>query len=190
MITTGNGMLAAYASTLRAQWGWMLALGVCLLILGIIAVADSLAFTVASMLLFGWILVIAGVVAGIQAIRHRGSGHVFLFVLNAVLSIVLGVMLIRSPLGGAAIFTLLLAMYFLVAGVFRAVTAFSMHGLRGWGWVLFDGVITLVLGILIWAQWPVSGLWVIGLFIGIDLIVVGWSQMMLALAVRALPKTG
>ena len=180
--------LTEYVSSLRAQWGWMLALGVCVLILGILAVIYALAFTIASVLVFGWILVIAGIVGGIQAIRHRANGHLFLFVLNAVLSIVLGVMLLRNPVTGALVLTLLLAMYFLVAAVFRIVMAFRMRGVPGWGWLLFDGIITLILGILIWAHWPVSGLWVIGLFIGIDLIVVGWSEVMMALAVRAIRK--
>lgn len=191
MNTIGNAATAtfnSYASTLRAQWGWMLVLGACLLVLGILAVIYSLAFTIASVLVFGWILVIAGIIGGVQAIRHRANGHLFLYVLNAVLSIVLGVMLLRSPVAGAVMLTLLLAMYFIVAAVFRIVAAFHMRGVSGWGWMLFDGIITLILGILIWSQWPVSGLWVIGLFIGIDLIVVGWSQVMMALAVRTLPK--
>ncbi|MBS0380920.1 MAG: HdeD family acid-resistance protein [Proteobacteria bacterium] len=192
MNTTGNaatGMFSEYASAVRSQWGWMLVLGICLLILGILGVIYSLAFTITSVLVFGWILVIAGIIGGIQAIRHRKTtDHVFLYVLNAVLSIVLGVMLLRSPVAGAVILTLLLAMYFIVAAVFRIVMAFRMRGVPGWGWMLFDGIVTLILGILIWAQWPVSGLWVIGLFIGIDLIVVGWSQIMMAFAVRTIPK--
>lgn len=191
MNTSGNtetGQFAAYASTLRAQWGWMLVLGLCLLVIGALAIIYSLAFTIASVVVFGWILVIAGIISGIQAIRHRASGHLFLYVLNAVLSIVLGVMLLRNPVAGALILTLLLAMYFVVAAAFRLVTAFHMRRISGWGWMLFDGIVTLILGILIWAQWPVSGLWVIGLFIGIDLMVVGWSQVMMGLAVRRLPK--
>ncbi len=108
-----------------------------------------------------------------------------LHVLNAVLSIVVGLMLIRHPLAGALVMALLLAAYFTVAGIFRIVAALSMR-IRGWGWALADGIITLILGILVWAQWPVSGLWIIGLFIGIDLIVVGWSEVMLAVAARSL----
>lgn len=79
--------------------------------------------------------------------------------------------------------TLLLAAYFTVAGIFRIVDALSLR-LPHWGWALANGIITLIFGILVWAQWPVSGLWIIGMFIGIDLIVTGWTQVMLALAVR------
>ncbi len=77
----------------------------------------------------------------------------------------------------------------MVAGVFRIVAAWSTYA-PGRGWVNFDGVVTLVLGLMIWARWPVSGLWVIGLFIGIDLIIAGWPQVMTAMAVRRLPAPG
>lgn len=181
-----TGAFAGLAAELRRNWGWLLALGICLLILGIIALLDSIFVTVISMLFFGWILVIAGIVEGVQAFRHRSGGHLFLHLLNAALAIVVGALLLRRPLAGAVVMTLLLAMYFAVAGIFRIVAALSVR-VPGWGWALFNGIVTLILGILIWARWPVSGLWVIGLFIGIDLIIVGWSQVMTATAVRALP---
>lgn len=188
MNTTSANSVASAAAEMRKRWGWLLVLGICLLILGIIALADSVAVTVVSTLFFGWVLIIAGIVETIQAFRHRSSGRLFLHVLNAVLAIVVGIMLLRNPVQGAMIFTLLLAVYFVVAAVFRIVMAFKLRDAPGWGWTLFDGIVTLILGILIWVQWPVSGLWVIGLFIGIDLIVVGWSQVMTALALRAIPK--
>lgn len=172
---------------LRRNWGWLLALGILLVILGIIAIGDSVSFTVVSMFFFGWMLLIAGIIEAVQAFRHRRSGHLFWHALNAVLAIVVGIMLLGHPLAGALVMTLLLAAYFTVAGIFRIVMALSMR-IRGWGWRLLDGIITLILGILVWAQWPVSGLWVIGLFIGIDLIFMGWSEVMLALGVRALPS--
>lgn len=170
----------------RRNWGWLLALGIVLVVLGIIALADSVAVTVVSMFLFGWLLLIAGIIEAVQAFRHRRAGHLFLHALNAVLSIIVGLMLLRHPLAGALVMTLLLAVYFTVAGIFRIVAALAMR-IRGWGWALADGIITLILGILVWTQWPVSGLWIIGLFIGIDLIITGWSEVMLALAARSLP---
>jgi uncharacterized membrane protein HdeD (DUF308 family) len=172
---------------IRRHWKWLLLFGILLLILGVIALVDSVSVTVISMLLFGWILLIAGIIEAVQAFRHRHSGHLLLHVLNAVLSIVVGVMLLRHPLAGALVMTLLLAAYFTVAGIFRIVAA-SSNRIPGWGWMLTNGVITLVLGLLIWAQWPVSGLWIIGLFIGIDLIFTGWAQIMLATAIRTLPS--
>ncbi|MDE3180604.1 MAG: HdeD family acid-resistance protein [Acidobacteriota bacterium] len=181
-----DGSLSTFSSIsheLRRNWGWLLALGILLLILGIIAIVDSVSFTVISMFLFGWVLLVAGIIEAVQAFRHRRGGHLFLHALNAALSIIVGLMLIRHPLAGALVVTLLLAAYFTVAGIFRIVYALSFR-VKAWGWALADGVITFILGIFVWLQWPVSGLWIIGLFIGIDLIVAGWSEVMLAVAAR------
>lgn len=174
---------------IRRGWGWLLAIGIILVILGIIALVDSIAVSIVSMILFGWILVVTGIVEAVQAFRHRGHGHFFLHLLNAIFSIVVGVMLLRNPLAGSIIATLLLASYFVVLGIFRIGTALTVR-VPGSGWALVDGIISLILGILVWAQWPESGLWIIGLFIGINLITTGWSEVMLAIAVRRLaPKT-
>ncbi|HXS27867.1 MAG TPA: HdeD family acid-resistance protein [Steroidobacteraceae bacterium] len=179
-------MFPSLASELRKHWGWLLALGILLTILGIIALVDSVTASVVSMLVFGWILVIAGIIEGVQTVRHRGNGHLFLHLVNTVLAIVVGVMLLRRPVAGVVFITLLLAIYFIVAGVFRIAMAWSAR-VPGWGLGLLNGIVTLILGILIWAHWPGSGLWVIGLFIGIDLIFVGGAQIMTALALRSLP---
>lgn len=170
---------------LRRNWGWHLAMGSALVLLGIIALIDSVAVTVVSMVIFGWLLLLGGVIEGVQAFRHRRGSHFFLHLLNAALAIVVGLMLLRNPLASSLVMTLLMAVYFLVAGIFRIFTALTVQ-ITGSGWMLVDGIITLILGILVWAQWPMAGLWIIGLFIGINLITYGWSQMMLAFALRRL----
>lgn len=190
MSPTVNSSLPIFFSNWREyhrNWGWLLALGVVSIILGLIALVDSVLATIVSMIWFGWVLLIAGIVEAVQAFRHRRSGHVFLHSLNAVLSFVMGLILLRHPLAGALVMTLLLAAYFTVAGIFRIVNALTLR-LPSWGWGLANGIITLILGILVWAQWPISGLWIIGLFIGIHLIFTGWAQVMLASAVRRLPS--
>lgn len=187
-LNTWPGAFAANLQELRRNWGWLLLWGILLIILGIVALGDAVLVTFISMFIFGWVLLIAGVVEAVQAIRHRkaGPGHLLLHVLNAVLGIVVGTMLLRNSLAGALIITLLLAAYFTVAGVFRIVAALAMR-IPGWGWALASGIITLILGILVWARWPLSGLWVIGLFIGIDLIIAGWAQVALAIGARRFP---
>jgi len=167
----------------RHNWGWFLALGIISILLGTIALVDSVAVTVISMIFFGWILVIWAIFEAIQIIRHRRGWHVLLHTLNAVLSLVVGLMLIRNPVGGALIITLLLAAYFTVSGIFRIVAALTLRTPE-WGWTLTSGVISLILGILVWDRWPVNALWIIGFFIGIHLIFTGWAEVMLALAVR------
>lgn len=171
---------------LHRHWGWLLLWGIVLIALGLIALGDSIYVTVISMFVFGWVLLIAGVVETVQAIRHRKTGHMFVHVINAVLAIVVGVMLLRNSLAGALVITLLLSVYFTVAGIFRIIAALMVR-VPGWGWTLTGGIITLILGILIWVRWPASGLWVIGMFIGIDLILLGWAQVALALRARRVP---
>lgn len=168
---------------LHRHWGWWLALGFSLIVLGFLALSWSVLFTMVSVIFFGWILLIAGVMESIQAFRQRRWGGFLLHLLNGILSLVVGLLFLLNPGAGALILTLLLAMFFIVAGIFRTVAALHLR-YPTWGWQLFSGIVTLILGILIWAQWPVSGLWVIGLFVGIDLIFSGWARVMLALAAR------
>ena len=175
-----------WTGTLRRQTKWLFIIGALLVLLGLLALTDAVAVTVFSMFLFGWILLAAGVLEAIQAVRHRQSGHLLVHVLNAVLALVVGYILVRDPVAGAAAFTFLLAAYFTVAGVFRIVAAVSQRG-AGWAWLFSSGIVSLILGVLIWFRWPLAALWIIGLFIGIDLIVTGWSQIMLATLLRRLP---
>ncbi len=170
---------------LRRNWGWLLALGALLVFLGAIALVDSVAVSVISMIFFGWVLVVAGIVQAVQAFRHRKGSHFFPHVLNAVFSFIVGLMLLRNSLAGLLVITLLLAVYFIVSGIFRIVAAATIR-VPGSGWTLANGIISLVLGILVWAHWPVGALWIIGLFIGINLIATGCSQVMLAFSVRRL----
>jgi len=171
---------------LHRNWKWPLALGVALILLGGFALIDSVAVSIISMVFFGWILLLAGVIEAVQTFRHHKGGHFFLHLLNTVFAIVVGLMLLWNPLAGSLVLTLLMAAYFLVAGTFSILTSLTAP-MPGSGWMLVDGIITVMLGILVWAQWPTAGLWIIGLFIGINLITSGWSQVMLALALRRLP---
>ncbi len=183
---TAPSIFHAGIHEMRRHWGWLLLWGIVLIVLGAIALAESVLVTVVSMFLFGWVLLIAGIVEAVQAIRHRKSGHLFLHVMNAVLGIVVGIMLLRNSLVGALVVTLLLSVYFVVKGIFRIVSALAVRAPCR-GWALTSGVITLILGILVWARWPVSGLWIIGMFIGIDLVFLGWSRVTLAMALRRNP---
>jgi uncharacterized membrane protein HdeD (DUF308 family) len=169
----------------RQRWGWFIALGLVSLLLGIIAILDSFVATIASMFVFGWLLLIAGVVEAVHVFRDRKGGHLFLNSLNAVLSFVVGLILLEYPVPGAMMLTVLLTVFFIVTGAFRIVSALSLR-FPHWGWALVNGVITLLLGIMVWAHWPSSALWVIGLFIGINLILAGWAQVMHGSGVRRL----
>ncbi len=168
---------------LRRHSGWFLALGIILIILGIIALAYVVLATIVSVLVFGILLLIGGVIELIHAFRTHRWGGFFLHLLTGLLGIVVGWMFVRHPVAGALTLTLLLGAFFLVEGIFRLAGAFFLRFPR-WGWAVFGGMITGVLGILLLLQWPVSALWFIGLAIGIDMIFRGWAWVMLALIAR------
>ncbi|MGA8571444.1 MAG: HdeD family acid-resistance protein [Desulfobaccales bacterium] len=171
---------------LQKNWGWLLALGIISIVLGILALGSSVFFTIASMIFFGWILLIMGILELVYSFWQRHWGGFFLHLLNGILASVVGVIMIGNPAASALFLTLMLAMFFMVAGLFRIITSLAMR-FPSWGWRLFNGIISLLLGILLWVQWPWSGLWAIGMFIGVDLIFSGWGSVMLALAARDLP---
>ena len=160
---------------LRARSGWIVAVGIVLELLGIAAIAFNL--------LFAWLLVFAGVAQLFHAFSHRDWQGFLLDLLLGVLYVVTGLLLLQSPLQAAETLTLLMAAFFFVSGLFRVGAAIGTH-LPHRGWVVLSGVVNVVLGGLILAQWPASGLWVIGLFVGIDLVFGGMSLVMLGLSLR------
>lgn len=168
----------------RHNWGWMFTAGCLMIILGAMAIAYSMIFTVVSVMFIGWLLIIGGILEGIHAFQHRESGHLFLWVLEALLAVVAGALLLRSPEVGALVVTLLLASYFVIAGIFRIVASLALR-FPSWQWMLLNGVITLALGIVVWGGWPATGFWVLGLFVGVSLMFSGWARVMLALALKS-----
>ncbi len=166
-------------------WGWFLAFGIAVLVLGIAAVVRAVTATVASMLFFGWLLVLASGIEIAQAVMVGHWAGFFQHLLAAVLFGITGLLIVMRPLISAEVATVFMAMFFLIGGLFQLVGAVAV-ALPGWGWQAADGVITFVLGLLVLAQWPASGLWVIGLFVGIDLIFYGCAWIALALGLRAM----
>lgn len=163
--------------------GWFLALGILLIIAGSLAIIYDVAATMLSVLFFGWLLIAAGAIEAVQSFWQAKWGGFFLHLVLGILGVVVGFHLVSSPAAGALLLTLIMGVYFMVIGIFRAVTALTMR-FPNWGWVLLSGVISFILGLMIRQQWPYSGLFIIGLFIGIDLLFSGWSYVMLALAAR------
>jgi uncharacterized membrane protein HdeD (DUF308 family) len=174
------------ADELRRHSGWFLALGIILVLLGVIALAFAVLTTIVSVLIFGWLLLIGGAIEVIHAFRTRRWGGFFLHLLTGLLGIVVGWLFVRHPVAGALTLTLLLGAFFLVEGIFRLTAAFSLR-FPHWAWTVVGGVLTAVLGILLLLQWPVSSLWFIGFAIGIDMIFRGWAWMTMALTIRRAP---
>jgi uncharacterized membrane protein HdeD (DUF308 family) len=178
-----NLAIVQVRSELAHEWGWFLAFGVVLALLGLVAVVRSFAATVASMMFFGWLLVAAGVVefAGAFMVGHW-TGF-FLHLLAAILFIVTGLLVLVRPVISAEMATLAISMLFLVGGLYQVVASVVAQ-LPGSGWEVLNGVIALIMGVVLLLEWPISGLWAIGLFVGIDLIFSGCSWVALALDLR------
>jgi uncharacterized membrane protein HdeD (DUF308 family) len=166
-------------------WGWFLAFGIGLVVLGVAAVLRSIAATVASMLFFGWLLVLASGIEIAQAVMVGHWAGFFYHLLAAILFGITGLLFVTRPVISAEVTTVAMAMLFLIGGLFQLIGSLAVAP-PGWGWQAADGIITFVLGLLVLAQWPASGLWVIGLFVGIDLIFYGGAWIALALALRAM----
>jgi len=167
------------------NWGWFLAFGIVLLLLGIAAIVRSVTSTVVSMVFFGWLLVFAGLIEFADAFMVGKWAGFFLHLLVAILFAVTGVLMLVRPVISAEAATFLMSMFFLFSGLYQLVAALVTH-LPGWGWQAVNGVVTSILGFLLLAQWPVSGLYAIGLFVGIDLIFFGWAWVALALDLHKL----
>ena len=170
---------------LQKNWGWLLALGIVCVILGTIGLGMTFVLTMASVLFFGILLLIGGGVQFVQAFKCKGWKGIVWHVLIAILYVAAGVVVVGNPLGASVILTLFLAGMLIVVGLVRIVMAFQMRGFKNWIWPLLGGIISIILGAVIMAGWPVSGLWVIGLFVAIELIVNGWCYILVALAARA-----
>ncbi len=178
-----------YTDILAKHWGWFVFWGLCLVLLGTGAIYASVFTTLASVIFLGIVFCVASVFMLINTFKfwlHKGIsffGHLLL----SILYFIAGVMLLVTPLQSAISLTLLLGIFFIAVGIYRII--FSLYAkLPRWGWILLSGIITTILGVLILAQWPSSGLYVIGLFVGIDILLIGWSYIMLGLFSRTAAK--
>jgi len=171
------------AKQLCSKWGSFLGVGIVLVLLGALALLSVFFTTLASVVLLGVILVGAGIAQFIHAFWAPEWKGFFVELFLGILSAVVGGLMVMNPVIGAIALTLMLASYFIASGLFRIATALFSH-IEHWGWLLFNGIITLILGILLIMQWPMSSLWVLGTFIGIDLILSGWSNIFFSFTLR------
>ena len=175
------------------DWWWFLLLGLGMILLGVIALGNAAFTTVTAVVLFGVLLIVAGIGEILTAFwAGRWSGFL-LHLLVGVLYLVAGFFVVdveeagERQVGVALALTMLLAAMLIVSGIFRVVSAMVLQ-FPQWGWVLLNGVVSILLGVMIYKQWPASGLWVIGVFIGIELIFNGWTWVATALNLRTLSE--
>jgi uncharacterized membrane protein HdeD (DUF308 family) len=169
---------------LHASWGWFVALGIALILLGAACILGEMAATLITVVVLGWLLLISGIVTLVHAFQTRTWSGFLLYLLSALLRLFTGFVLIRFPLGGALGITVLLALLFVVGGAFRAIGAGKLRFPR-WGWAVASGIISVALGIMLLVQFPASSLWFIGLAVGVDLVFEGTSLVALGTALHA-----
>lgn len=169
---------------LRAKWGWIVALGVVYVIVGIIALGSLFMATVATVLIVGIMMIIAGVAEVINSFQIKTWGKFLLWLMLGVLYIIAGLAAWDNPLLTAVWLTLLLGIVLAASGLMRVFLGFSMKEGKPWIWVVVSGVITLILGIIILAHWPISSLWALGIFLGVDLVFAGASWIAIGMGLR------
>jgi len=170
---------------IRGRWVWLLVLGIALVAFGMFAIAAPLISTLATVLTIGVLLIMGGAAQLVGAFWTRDWSGFFLVLLMGVLYVVVGVLFLNRPLEAMAAVTLLLACVLLVGGAFRTIVS-AWYQFPQWGWVFVGGLLQLAMGLLIWQGWPATSLWVVGLFVGIDMIFTGWTWVALALRLKRL----
>jgi uncharacterized membrane protein HdeD (DUF308 family) len=172
------------AEGIRRSWGWLLALGIAYVIMGLVIAGSPMAATIAVDILIGFVLIIGGVVSIIGAFFTGDWKRFLLVLLSGILYLVVGVLLLKNPMAGVLTLTLLLAAFLLVEGFFKIIHAFQMKPAPNWVWLLVSGVASVILGVMIWGQFPQSGAFIIGLLVGIYFLINGITMVMFSFALK------
>jgi uncharacterized membrane protein HdeD (DUF308 family) len=175
------------AAAVRAHWRLFVAQGVLMIVLGALAIALPNLSTLAIELLIGWLFVVGGALRAAAAWRARRFPGFGWSLATAVLALLLGIVLLAGPAQGVLTLTIVLVAFFVLEGIVAILLAleFRRH-LRHWAWTLLSGLVDLVLAYLIWQGWPATATWAIGLLVGINMLFMGWSLVMTAIAARTL----
>ena len=183
-----DSMEASAVRNLESSTGMLIVLGILTLILGVLAMGAPLMTGVAVSMIVGILVVIGGIARTIFAFRAESWGQGILAFLLGALTVVCGLVMVGRPLFGLASLTLVLAAYFLVDGIFEIVAGFKMKPAPGWIWMVFGGVISALLGFMIWRQGPISGAWAIGILVGIKLVFMGFEMIFVGSAGGSVAK--
>ena len=179
-------MTEAIVAGVKRASGWSIVLGILMILVGMIAILAPLIAGVVIVYVVAWSAIFNGGAQLVYGFRSHSGGRLVLEILLGLLYIVAGAFILLHPAGGLLALTLIIASFLLVYGVVALVLAFQMRPHTGWVWVLFDAIVTILLGALIWAHWPINSEWVVGTLVGISFIASGVSRLMLSLAVRKL----
>lgn len=163
---------------LTQKWKWFVGLGFVSLIIGVLCLIDTVFVTLAMVIILGILLIVAGLAQIIHACYVKGWNSFLWSALYGIIYLIGGILLMREPVSGSVIITVFLGICFCFGGIMRMVIGFNHKGMRGWGLLIFSGILALILGFILFA-YPISGLWFIGFMVGFDLIFIGaaWIQL-------------
>jgi uncharacterized membrane protein HdeD (DUF308 family) len=172
---------------ISGKWGWYLALGLFLIVLGWIATGMAVATTLISVTVLGWILILAGAGLIVMSFLTANWGGFLLSLAAGALSFIAGIAILNSPVEGAVAVSLMFGAILVAVGIFRSIASIVTQFPK-WGWALLSGIASIVLGVMLLGNWQNSTLWFVGLYIGIDLIIHGFSWVMFATGLHSAAK--
>ena len=179
------GTISASSTEIRDKWGWFVAVGVAFVVLGTIAFLNVFVATVASVYFIGLLMLIGGAIQIAEAFGVKSWGSFLIWLLSGILYAAAGILAFMNPLLASLELTLALAIVLVASGLMRIWIGIKERPGNNWGWIVAAGVVTLILGIIVALGWPVNSLWVLGLFLAVDLIFQGWSFIAFGLALRS-----
>jgi uncharacterized membrane protein HdeD (DUF308 family) len=179
-----NAASPSLSTAVRRSLGWSIAISIFMILAGLLAILIPPVAGIAITVFVGWLLVVSGIFHLVYAWHIRSKGSLTWELIVGLVYLLAGIFLLMHPVAGLATLTLALAIYLFVEGVLEFVMAFNLRPHRGWGWLLLDGIITLILAIMIWRTWPFSAAWVLGTLIGISMLFSGTSRLMLSIHAR------
>ncbi len=172
-------------SGLDRNWSWLFGLGILFIFLGCLGLSMVVGLTLMSIFLLGVLFEIAGIAQLIDVVKSRGWQASLWHALIALFYIILGSFIIFDPILASSIITLLIAWTLVIIGLSRLMMAMSLRThTTGWLFLLLSSIASIILGVLIIAEWPISGLWVVGLFISIELLINGWAYVFFSIVIR------
>jgi uncharacterized membrane protein HdeD (DUF308 family) len=177
-------MASSMTADVHKATTWSIVLSALMITAGVLAIGVPAIAGIAFTAIVGWLLIVSGLLHLAFAWRGGRPGVVVWEILLGIVYGGIGFYLLASPVAGLASLTLAIATYLLIEGVLEFVLSFQLRPAPGSGWLLVDGVITLVLAVMIWSTWPSSAAWVVGTLVGISMLFSGITRLMLSMAVR------
>jgi len=188
MTTATQDDLSFFEENISRSRSWIMTTGILMILAGTGAIIFPMISSFGVTICIAILLLVAGIAQIVQAFSFHKWGRILLAVLVGLLWLAAGIMLLARPLEGVFVLTIFVSAAFLAEGILKAIFAFKLYPASGWGWMLFNAVAAAIVGILLWWQLPSSALWALGLLAGINILISGWTLVMLASAIGKVTK--